>query len=118
MDCLFQQKKSNKKKEWDKNFTKVWNKLKVGQQMKLYQDVFGEKRMKHDYYLRKHMSHFLKDGSPIPDKDGKPQKREWSEYEIINSFSIGVWDRRKLYDELVTKYNLPKLDRIVGDKLG
>ena len=46
MDCNFKQKKSNKKKEWEKNFNKTWNKLSVGQQMAIVIEVDGKDHAK------------------------------------------------------------------------
>lgn len=107
MECF---KQSKTKSEWDKNFTKIWNKLQTGQQMKLYQDVFGEEMMKWHYHPKTHIKTVV--------KDRKPFKKTWQEIHKISANSLSIGDRRKLYDELVTKYNVEKLDRVVGSKLG
>jgi len=118
MDCNFQQKKSNKKKEWEKNFNKTWNKLSVGQQMAIVIEVDGKEHAKFMFYPTNHFSNFLKDGSPIPDKNGMPQKRTWQTYESHGALGLGINKRREYYDYMITKYNYPKLDRVVGAKLG
>ena len=106
------------KKEWEKYFNKTWNKLSVGQQKKLVIDVDGQEYADSWFFPSTHISNYNRDGTPIPDKNGKPQKREWQTFEPKGSLSLGITKRRKYYDYMITKYNYPKLDRIVGSKLG
>ena len=110
-------KKLNKR-EWEKHFNKSWNKLSVGQQMALVRDIDGEDVMKFTYHPTNHVSNFLRDGSPIPDKNGMPQKRTWQTMESRHSNAIHIKSKRRYYDYMITKYNYPKLDRVVGAKLG
>ena len=118
MDCNFQQKKSNKKKEWEKNFNKTWNKLSVGQQMAIVSAVDGEENIKYKFRPTIHVSNLDSKGNRMFNDKGQPLKREWQTYEPKGALGLGINKRREYYDYMIKKYNFPKLDRVVGAKLG
>jgi len=114
MNCNFKQEKkiefiskyAKKKKEWEKYFNKIWTKLSVGQQHKMYEDALGKETA--DFCFRSNMV-------------WSEKLEKWVEGGVISKVpqsAIHITDKRKLYDYMITKYNLPKLDRVVGAKLG
>ena len=108
----------SKKKEWEKNFNKTWNKLSVGQQMAIVSAVDGEENIKYKFRPTIHVSNLDSKGNRMFNDKGQPLKREWQTYEPKGALGLGINKRREYYDYMIKKYNFPKLDRVVGAKLG
>ena len=105
-------------KDWEKHFNKTWNKLSVGQQMALVRDIDGEDIMKFRYHATTHVSNLDSKGKKMFNDKGQPLKREWKTIEPRYASGIHIKSKRRYYDHMITKYNFPKLDRVVGAKLG
>ena len=79
-----------KKKEWEKNFNKIWNKLKVGQQMAIVIAVDGEEYAKHMFFPTNHVSNLDSKGKKMFNDKGHPLKREWQTYEPRGALGLGI----------------------------
>ena len=112
----FISKYAKSKKKWEINFNKTWKKLTVGQQIKIVIDVDGKDHASLMFHPTTHVSNLDDNGKKMFNDKGQPLKRTWKTIEKQGVAGIGT--KRRYYDYMITKYNYPKLDRVVGAKLG